>query len=140
MRLAVRELAVEVLHHREHRARCGFRRNFVGREIGRNMAIGAHHAQASGRLAHGAADEFFFSEDLEVLSRAASASTPTARAASTTTGSRGLSILRAEGQGENSEKKEKFTHYRSVYFKTHSTSEISQCLAVASIVDYFYLQ
>jgi hypothetical protein len=28
-----------------------------------------------------------------------------------------LSVLRAEGQGENGEKKEKFAHSRPVYFK-----------------------
>ena len=119
MRLSVRELAVEVLHHREHRAGCYLCRNLVRREIGRVMAIGAHHAQASGGLTHGAADEFLFSEDFEVFSRAASAGTSTARAASATTACGGLSVLRAEGQGENGEKKEKFAHSRLVYFKRH---------------------
>jgi hypothetical protein len=102
MHFAVGEFRVEVFHHGEHHARRNLHRFIVSGPVACDVAIVAHHAEASGRVTHGARGEFSFGKNFQVCVGGTSA----ASAASTATASCGRGILGEKGCGAYREYKE----------------------------------
>ncbi len=98
MHLTVRKLGVEVFYHGKHHPGHDLHFFFIARPVVGNVAVVAHHAEASRGLTHGTRCEFRFGKHFQVRVGGSAAS-----AARTASG--GGCILSEEGCGANREYK-----------------------------------